>query len=189
MKILRELKRRNVLRVGAAYIVMAWLVIQVIETIFPIFGISDNAIRVVITILVIGLLATLVFAWVFELTTEGLRKEKDVDRSASGISQIDRKLDRLIIVVLALALVYFAVDKFLLSPTREAQNVEFAVRDARTDVLLRSYGPHWCRHLDSAFWQRAEPEHPFPHAVSRRCLRGRSKFVCPVSLGKSTAQC
>lgn len=140
MKILTELKRRNVVRVGAAYVVVAWLVIQVVETIFPIYGISDNAIRIVITVLAIGLLPVLVFAWVFELTPEGLQKEKDVDRSASGTQQTGKKLDRLIIVVLALALVYFAVDKFVISPTREAENVESAVREAQTDVTVRSYG-------------------------------------------------
>jgi adenylate cyclase len=140
VKILGELRRRNVLRVGAAYIVVAWLVIQVVETIFPIYGISDSAVRVVVTVLAIGLLPVLIFAWVFELTPEGLRKEKDIDRSASVTHRTGKILDQLIIVVLALALVYFAVDKFLLSPTREAASVESAVREARTDVMLRSYG-------------------------------------------------
>jgi len=140
VKILGELGRRNVLRVGTAYIVVAWLVIQVVETIFPIYGISDGAIRVVVTVLAIGLLPALIFSWVFELTPEGLRKEKDVDRSSSTTHKTGKKLDQLIIVVMTLALVYFAVDKFLLSPTREAASVESAVREARTDVMLRSYG-------------------------------------------------
>ena len=83
MSLIAELKRRNVLRVAAAYIVTAWLVIQVAETILPIYGFSDAAIRYVITGLAVGLVPTVIFAWVFELTPEGLKKERDVDRSES----------------------------------------------------------------------------------------------------------
>ena len=142
MKLVAELKRRNVLRVGAAYVVVAWLIIQVIETIFPFYGISNDAIRIVITVLAIGLLPVLIFAWAFELTPDGLRKEKDVDRTDSATHQSGKKLDRMIMVALALALVYFAVDKFVLSPSREAVVVESAVQKARTDALVQSYGKY-----------------------------------------------
>jgi len=113
VKIVTELKRRNVLRVGAAYVVVAWLIIQVIETIFPFYGISNDAIRIVITVLAIGLLPVLIFAWAFEWTPDGLRKEKDVDRTESATHQTGKKLDRMIMVALALALVYFAVEKLV----------------------------------------------------------------------------
>jgi len=58
-----ELKRRNVLRVAAAYVVVAWLVIQVAETIFPLFGFDDTPARVVVIVLAIGLIPALIFAW------------------------------------------------------------------------------------------------------------------------------
>ena len=63
MSFFDELKRRNVLRVGAAYVVSAWLVIQVVDTIFPAFGFSQAAVRIVTILCVIGLVPTLIFAW------------------------------------------------------------------------------------------------------------------------------
>jgi len=122
MSLLNELKRRNVLRVGAAYAVMAWLVIQIVETIFPIYGLSDAAIRYVITGLTVGLVPALIFAWAFELTPEGIKKESDVDRSTSMTGQTGKKLDRAIMVVLAIAVGYFAFDKFVLSESRSCHS-------------------------------------------------------------------
>jgi len=120
LSFLNELKRRNVLRVAAAYVVSAWLVIQVVETIFPAFGFGDAAVRIVTIVFAIGLIPTLIFAWAFELTPEGLKKESEVDRSQSITPYTGKKLDRMIMVVLALALGYFAFDKFVLNPQRVA---------------------------------------------------------------------
>ena len=72
MSFLNELKRRNVLRVAAARVVVAWLVIQVVETIFPALGLGDAVVRIVTIVSGIGLLPALVFARAFELTPEGL---------------------------------------------------------------------------------------------------------------------
>jgi TolB-like protein/Tfp pilus assembly protein PilF len=147
MSLFEELKRRNVFRVGAAYVVVGWLIIQVVETIFPIYGIAESWIRLVITVLAIGLIPLLIFAWAFELTPEGLKKESDVDRTQSIAPHTGKKLDRTIMVVLALALVYFAVDKFVLNPQREAAvqkqvavQVEEAIQQGRTEALVESYG-------------------------------------------------
>jgi len=107
MSFINELKRRNVLRVGAAYVVTAWLVIQVVETIFPAFGFGDSAVRIVTIVFAIGLIPVLIFSWAFELTPEGLKKEKDVDRTQSITDQTGRKLDYAIIAVLVLALGVF----------------------------------------------------------------------------------
>jgi TolB-like protein len=135
-----ELKRRNVLRIGAAYVVAAWLVIQVVETIFPIYGLSDAWIRMVITVLAICLIPSLIFAWAFELTPEGLKKEKEVDRSQSVSRNTGKKLDRVIMVVLALALGYFVFDKFVLSESRVASIAESARQAGRSEALVESYG-------------------------------------------------
>src|SRR5210317_2671398 len=120
MSIFNELKRRNVLRVGAAYIVSSWLLIQVAETIFPLFGFGDTPARMVVIVLAIGFIPSLIFAWVFEITPERLKKDADVDSEKSLTQTTGRKLDRAIIVVLALALGYFAFDKFVLDPSRDA---------------------------------------------------------------------
>ena len=74
---LEELKRRNVLRAAAAYLAVSWLLIQVVETVFPAFGFGGTDVRIVIIVLVIGLIPVLIFSWAFELTPEGLKDESE----------------------------------------------------------------------------------------------------------------
>jgi TolB-like protein len=121
LSFLNELKRRNVLRAGAAYIMTAWLVIQVVETILPAFGFGDTAVRVVTIAFAIGLVPVLILAWVFEFTPEGLKREAEVDHDRPISRASSRKLDRAIIVVLTLALAWFAFDKFLIDPQPETE--------------------------------------------------------------------
>ena len=128
------------LRVGAAYLAVAWLLIQVAQTVFPAFGLGATPVRLVIVVLVIGLLPVLIFAWAFEITPEGLKRESEVDRSQSITPQTGKKLDRVIMGVLALALGYFAVDKFVLAPQREQAATEAARAEGRTESLVKSYG-------------------------------------------------
>jgi adenylate cyclase len=140
MNFFAELRRRNVLRVGAAYVVTGWLIIQVVETVLPAYGYGDAAIRLVVTLLAIGLIPTLIFAWAFELTPDGIKKEKDIDRSHSITPTTGKKLDRVIMVVLALALGYFAVDKFVFSQSRETAIAESARQEGRSEALVEAYG-------------------------------------------------
>ena len=112
MSFFAELKRRNVIRVGIAYIVVAWVVAQVAEFAFENFGAPDWVLKSVVVMLILGLPLVLIFAWAFELTPEGIKLEKEVDREQSITSQTGRKLDRTIIVVLLVALGWFAWDKF-----------------------------------------------------------------------------
>ncbi len=137
MLFFNELKRRNVLRVGAAYIVTAWLLIQVSETIFPLFGFGDTPARLVVIVFAIGFFPVLIFAWVFQLTPEGLKKDGDVDRSQPIPAHAGKKLDRMIMLVLALALGYFSFDKFVLSPQRETAIFEQA-RQAGAEQALEA---------------------------------------------------
>lgn len=116
---LDELKRRNVHRVGAAYIVTVWLIIQVVETLFPIYELPDSALRWITTLLAVGFIPTLVLSWIFELTPEGILR----DTGAPNAAPMGTKgLDRSIMVVLVLAVGYFTVDKFVLAEGREARN-------------------------------------------------------------------
>ncbi len=121
MSFFKELKRRNVIRMGIAYLAGAWLLIQMGETLFPVYGLSDAAIRLVITLLAIGFPITLIFSWVYELTPEGLKLERDVNRSITITHHTGKKLDRAIIVLLTLMLGYFAFDKFVLEPGRDVE--------------------------------------------------------------------
>ena len=140
MSFFSELQRRNVTRVAIAYVAASWLLIQVVETLFPVFGLSAALVRIVAISLFIGLPLILIFSWLYELTPAGLRLEKDVDRSASVAHHTGKKLDRAIIVVLTLALGFFAIDKFVLDPARDAKREESVARQARGDALVESYG-------------------------------------------------
>ena len=124
MSLFNELKRRNVFKVGIAYIVVAWLVAQVLQLVFESFGTPDWAIKSVLVLLAIGLPFALFFAWAFEMTPEGIKREHEVDRSQSITPQTGKKLNFMITLVMALALVYFAYDKFVLSSDRDTALVE-----------------------------------------------------------------
>ena len=107
MSFIGELKRRNVVRVGVAYIVIAWILAQVAEFAFENFGAPDWVLKTIVVILLLGLPLALFFAWAFELTPEGLKREAEVNRETSITPQTGRKLDRVIIATLVVALAYF----------------------------------------------------------------------------------
>jgi TolB-like protein/thioredoxin-like negative regulator of GroEL len=107
--------------VGAAYVAVSWLTIQVVETLFSLFGWSEAIGRIVVIVLAIGFVPSMILAWAFQLTPEGLKRDADVDYASPLISQMGKRLDRLILVFLALALGYFALDKFVLDPQRQAE--------------------------------------------------------------------
>ena len=120
-----ELKRRNVIRMAGLYLVGAWLLTQVASTILPMFGAPEWIPRSIVTLLGIGFIPALIFSWIFELTPEGLKRDEEVPIEKSIAPQTARKMDRMIIVVLLLALTYFAFDKFVLNPRRElAQSMQ-----------------------------------------------------------------
>lgn len=137
MSFLGELKRRNVLRVATAYIVSSWLIIQVVETIFPAFGFGAGAVRISIILLAAIFIPVLVVSWVFEITPDGLRRES---HPASGLdaSQSGKRLDRMILVLLALSVSYFALDKFVLDPVRDRKQVAAARQEGRAEAVVAS---------------------------------------------------
>ena len=107
MSFFAELRRRNVFKVGIAYVVASWLLLQLTEVLTELLELTTDVGKIVIVLLIVGFVPALIFAWAFELTPEGLKKEKDVDRSQSITHKTGRKLDFFIIGVLALALIYF----------------------------------------------------------------------------------
>jgi TolB-like protein/cytochrome c-type biogenesis protein CcmH/NrfG len=110
MALIAELKRRNVFRVGVAYAIVAWLLIEVASVLLPTFDAPDWVMKAFSTLVILGFPLTLVIAWAFELTPEGIKREAEVDRETSIRHQTGRKFDFAIIGLLALAVVYFAVD-------------------------------------------------------------------------------
>jgi hypothetical protein len=125
MSFFEELKRRNVVRVGIAYVIASWLLLQLTEVLVELLDLPDVAGRFVILLLVIGFVPALIFAWAFEMTPDGIKREKDVDRSQSITKHTGRKLDFTIIGILVIGIVYLLADKFLL---------EDAIQPATEDV-------------------------------------------------------
>ena len=115
-----ELKRRNVIRMAGLYLVGAWLITQVVSTLLPTFEAPAWVLRVIVLVLAIGFVPTLLFAWVYEITPEGLKRESEVERHDSITPQTGRRIDHAIMVVLALVFVVYAIDRFVLAPRREA---------------------------------------------------------------------
>jgi len=121
MSLLAELKRRNVLRAGLAWLALSWLLIAISDLLFPYLGFPDEAIRALIIGLLLALLPILVLAWLFELTPRGLR----LDRGPAGENpenrRTGRRLDQLTIVLILMALGISAVREFVVSeePERE----------------------------------------------------------------------
>ena len=130
-----ELKRRNVIRMAGLYLVGAWLVVQVAGTVLPMFGAPEWLPRTIVVLLAIGFVPAVIFSWVFELTPQGLKRDEDVAPEQSIAPQTGRRMDRMIIVVLVLALGYFAFDKFVLAPRREAALVASAVPNESKSII------------------------------------------------------
>ena len=138
MKFLQELKRRNVIRVGIAYVLIAWVALQGADFLFDVIGAPDWAIRSLLVVALIGLPVALVFAWVFEVTPEGIRRESEVSPGASITAHTGRRLDRTIIVLLGLVVAWFALDEFFLerraAPEPAAENRPAAAEPVATPV-------------------------------------------------------
>ena len=114
MRFFAELRRRNVFRVGVAYAVGAWLLLQLTEVLSELLTLPEKIGPVVVTLVVIGLPITLILAWLYEMTPQGIMREKDVDRTQSITRQTGRKLDHAIIGILAVAVAYLLIDKLVL---------------------------------------------------------------------------
>ena len=122
MSFLAELKRRNVFRVGIAYAVAAWVLLQVLDVVGEILELPAWGGKLILVIIVTGFFVTLFVAWAFELTPEGIKRESEVDRSQSVTTKTGRKLDRVIIGFLVIAVVILLGDRFFLNPAiQEAQ--------------------------------------------------------------------
>jgi TolB-like protein/Flp pilus assembly protein TadD len=118
-----ELKRRNVIRMALLYCVGSWLVLQVADVLFGIIGVPDWSLRLVFGILLLGLPVALVFAWVFELTPEGLKRERplaDTEAAQRAMPEVPRRLDGAIVALLALALVAFVLDRWVIGAPEPA---------------------------------------------------------------------
>jgi len=119
MSFFEELKRRNVVRMAALYVIASWLILQIADVLFDALELPSVWVRLVLAVLILGLPLALIFSWVFEMTPEGIKREKDVDRSQSVTHATGRKINVLIIVLLVMAMVTVALDRLVPETTIE----------------------------------------------------------------------
>ena len=133
MSFIEELKRRNVFRIAVAYLVSAWVALQLADIVLESIEAPNWVIQAFMLAIGLGFPLALVFAWAFEMTPEGIKKERDVDRSQSITRQTGQKLNRGIIVALSIAVVLLLFDRFVPMGSREQPAVEPAARPAAAE--------------------------------------------------------
>jgi adenylate cyclase len=111
MSLLAELKRRNVFRVALFYVVTAWLIIEVAETVLPLFDVPDGVLRGLVVLLVIGLVPALGLSWIYELTPEGIKRDTELSASELQSSHTSRKLNWATLAVAVAAIGFMALDR------------------------------------------------------------------------------
>jgi TolB-like protein len=128
MSLFKELKRRNVIRVAAAYLVLSWLSLQVADVLEDAFELPTTWTKAVVALLVLGFIPVMIVSWVYEMTPGGLKREADVEPDASVTAHTARKLDMAVILMLAVAIVLFAMDRYVAAPavTPTQQSAETA---------------------------------------------------------------
>lgn len=138
MKLFAELKRRNVIRVGLFYIVSAWLVIEVAETVLPLFDVPDSVLRGLVILLVIGFVPALALSWIYELTPEGIKRDAELSAADLQSSTTGRKLNWATLVVAVAAIGFLAVERMSPAPPRfpaPEPSTASAITAAGTEVL------------------------------------------------------
>jgi TolB-like protein/Tfp pilus assembly protein PilF len=130
---LSELKRRNVFRVGAAYLTLGWVVIQATATLTPALHLPESALPLVTWIGVVGLPFVIAFAWIYELTPDGLKREHEIDRRHSITHVTGKRLDYVVIALLAVAIALFLVNRFL--PRDDSPSTVPRLADASAEAV------------------------------------------------------
>ena len=141
MRLLQELNRRNVIRVAILYVAIAWLLIQITDVLSSLLNLPSWTGALVVTLLALGFFPVLIFSWIFELTPDGIRREKDVDQSASITQRTAKKLDVMIVALLVIAIASVWFDRILSQQTMSSASsadteiVDPSIRDNTIAVL------------------------------------------------------
>ncbi|HRP35375.1 MAG TPA: hypothetical protein PLI48_05755 [Gammaproteobacteria bacterium] len=127
MSLFAELRRRNVIRVGGAYAVVAWLLIEVSDTVFPRLGLPEWTVTLVIVLLALGFPVALFMAWAFELTPEGVKR---TEHAVAGTAPPGgRVLDWVIALGLLVVIGMFVAERFAVTTPDRAASDPAAVAD------------------------------------------------------------
>lgn len=138
MALFAELKRRNVVRVAGLYLVAAWFLTQVTSTLLPAFDLPSSILRGMVIVLALGFLPVLAFAWVFQLSPDGLQRAEDDATEPTVAPRTAQWLNRLFVALLLLSVGYFLVDKLLLSPRRDAALVMATTQSVTAEVTTQT---------------------------------------------------
>ncbi len=137
MGLFTELKRRNVFRVGIAYIVGAWLFSQVADLALDVIGAPDIVLRSLVVLLSLGFIPAVIFAWAYEMTPEGVKRESEVDRSQSITGQTGNKLNLVTILMVVSAVTFVVVERYLpqrATPGTQADSQEVSLEPAAEEA-------------------------------------------------------
>lgn len=126
MSFYTELKRRNVFKVAIVYSAVAWLLLQVSDTLGPALHLPEWFVSAVIFLLILGFPIAIILAWAFDLTPEGLKRETKADPAAPEAGQTGRKLNHIVVAALVLALSYFVIDKVVFNSGRDTAGTSTA---------------------------------------------------------------
>ncbi|MEM7431460.1 MAG: hypothetical protein AAF351_05910 [Pseudomonadota bacterium] len=131
-----EFKRRNVFRVGAAYLAVSWLLLSVADLGTSALRLPEWLPSVVLFILGLLIIPVLIFAWAFELTPEGIKREKDVDRSSSITPETGKKLDYVTLAALAIVLAIVVVDRGRPAATAPVVTEEIVATETEASIAV-----------------------------------------------------
>ena len=114
----RELKRRNVIKAGLAYLIVAWLITQVLSIVLPTFEAPPSILKSVLIIILIGFPVWIVFSWIYEFTPDGIIKTTNIEPKNSMMPKTGSRLNKVIIFSLFLAVIVLVIDKFYNKPVQ-----------------------------------------------------------------------
>ncbi|MBN4084931.1 tetratricopeptide repeat protein [Flavobacteriaceae bacterium AH-315-B10] len=114
----QELKRRNVIKAGLAYLIIAWLITQVLSIVLPTFEAPPYILKSALIVILIGFPIWIVFSWIYEFTPEGIKKTIDIEPDLSMMPKTGSKLNKVIIFTLSLAVIILVIDRFINKPVQ-----------------------------------------------------------------------
>jgi len=135
MSLFQELKRRNVIRIAILYLVSSWVLLQLADVLSSLLNVPESAGSIVVMLLILGFIPALIFAWVYEMTPEGLKREVDVDRSQSETPATGKKINTVIVVLLVIAIGGLIADRLVPEPSVEVDDVLADSLEAPIDDL------------------------------------------------------
>ncbi len=130
---LKELERRNVFKVAVAYVISSWLLAQVADLVLDNFYAPDWSMRALLIALAVGFPIAMIISWVFEFTPGGVVPESDIDRTITIGDQSGKRLDRIIIAILAVVIIFMGLERFFFS----ARGGNEIARDVITSTPIR----------------------------------------------------